>query len=111
MATVIKGGVSTRGNVTGGISRAETVIIKEVEFHNRFEFPQRGYTGYLYVAIDEEKIYRWDNEKGYILLTSEIDDEQISKNSTWSSKKINTEINNVSEILDYATDEDIHNLF
>lgn len=111
MATVIKGGVSTRGNVTGGISRAETVIIKEVEFHNRCEFPQRGYTGYLYVATDENKIYRWDNEEGYLPQGSEINDETTSLSSTWSSKKINTEINNVSEILDYATDEDIRNLF
>lgn len=108
---IVSGGVKTSGRLNGSVEKATSVIVKEVEFHNRFEFPQRGYTGYLYVATDEEKIYRWDNEKGYILLTSEINDEQISKNSTWSSSRINTEINNVSEILDYATDEDIHNLF
>lgn len=110
MATV-NGNILAKGTVNGGVNRATSVIVKEVEFHNRFEFPQRGYTGYLYVATDEEKIYRWDNEKGYILLTSEINDSQISKNSTWSSSRINTEINNVSAILDYATDEDISNLF
>lgn len=108
---IVSGGVKTSGRVNGSVEKAKSVIIKEIEFHNSFEFPQRGYTGYLYVATDEDKIYRWDNEKGYILLTSEINDGQISKNSTWSSSKINTEINNVSEILDYATDEEIHNLF
>lgn len=62
MATVIKGGVSTRGNVTGGISRAETVIIKELTFNNRFEFPSIGRSDLMYVATDENRVYRFDEE-------------------------------------------------
>lgn len=111
MATVIKGGVSTRGNVTGGISRAETVIIKEIEFNNKSEFPTKGYPKYLYIALDEKKMYIWDNEKGYTPLCSEIDDENTSLSSTWSSEKINTEITNVVDSMECATTEDIQNLF
>ena len=62
MATVIKGSVSTRGSVTGGISRAETVIIKELTFNNRFEFPSIGRSDLMYVATDENRTYRFDEE-------------------------------------------------
>ena len=32
----------------------------ELEFKNRFEFPNTGVVGLLYVAIDENAIYYWD---------------------------------------------------
>lgn len=62
MATVIKGGVSTRGSISGGISRAETVIIKELTFNNRFEFPSIGRSDLMYIATDENRTYRFDEE-------------------------------------------------
>lgn len=110
MATV-NGNILATGTIGGAVSQAKSVIVKEIEFGNKSEFPARGYHKYLYVALDEDKIYRWDDEKGYVILGSEIDDGVISIFSTWSSRKINTEINNVSDILDYATDEEIHDLF
>lgn len=107
----VNSNILVKGTVSGAVSQAKSVIVKEIEFEKKAEFPTRGYHKYLYIALDEDKIYRWDNEKGYVILGSEIDDQKISAISTWSSRKINTEINNVSDILDYATDEEIHDLF
>lgn len=107
----VKSNILVKGTVNGAVSQAKSVIVKEIEFGNKAEFPAKGYHKYLYIALDEDKIYRWDDEKGYVILGSEIADDSISLFSTWSSRKINTEINNVSNILDYATDEEIHDLF
>ena len=107
MAITVNGSVTTRASVNGGVKQATTIIAKEIAFHNRFDFPQRGYSGYLYVATDEDRVYRWDNEKGYVPLSSEIDDTSVSLSSTWSSNKINSEFENISKI----TDEEIHDLF
>lgn len=107
----VNSNILVKGTVSGAVSKAKSVIVKEVEFGNKAEFPSRGYHKYIYVALDENKLYRWDDEQGYVILGSEIDDGKTSSLSTWSSRKINTEINSVSDILDYATDEDIRNLF
>ena len=111
MAITVSGSVRANGLINGGIQKTSSTIVKEVEFNNRFEFPTKGYHRYLYVALDENKLYRWDEGKGYVPLCSEINDDATSILSTWSSIKINTEINNAVDGIECATDEDIQDLF
>jgi len=108
---IVSGGVKTNGRLNGSVEKAKSIIVKEVEFNNRSEFPSKGYAKYLYIALDENKIYRWDDNDLYVPLCSEIDDENTSLSSTWSSEKINIEITNVVDNMECATTEDIQNLF
>lgn len=113
MATV-SGNILAKGSISGSVEKATSTIIKEVEFCNRSEFPTKGYHKYLYIALDENAIYRYDNEQGYVVLSGsgcQINNNSISMDSTWSSSKINTEINNAVDGIECATVEDIHNLF
>lgn len=48
-----------------GESRTQVVNLKgleQVKFYTKFEFPNTGDSSMLYVAINENKIYRWDTE-------------------------------------------------
>lgn len=48
-----------------GESRTQVVKLKgleQVQFSTRFEFPNMGDSSLLYVATNENKIYRWDLE-------------------------------------------------
>ena len=127
MASVVNGSIRIGGQIGGSVQRAETTIIKEVEFCNRSEFPIKGYHKYLYIALDENAIYRYDNEKGYVILSGngcQLDDSSVSETSTWSSKRIvtemtneiQTEVNNavdnaVDSRMEATTDDDIQNMF
>lgn len=47
-----------------GESRTQVVHLKgleQIKFHTKFEFPNTGSSDLLYVATDENKIYRWDS--------------------------------------------------
>ena len=47
-----------------GESRTQVVNLKgieQVKFHTKFEFPNTGSSDLLYVATDENMIYRWDS--------------------------------------------------
>lgn len=81
----------------------------KIEFKSRNQFPSRGHPRYLYIATDENRMYRWDNE--YIPISgggtgtgTSIDDNVTSQFSTWSSKKI-------SDALKCASLDDITCLF
>lgn len=71
MATTIKGSISSKKTIggsvgaspvtlNGSVEKAETTIVKELEFNNRFEFPNIGKSDITYIAIDENKVYRFD---------------------------------------------------
>lgn len=62
MAITVRGKVSGNQTTRGNIGKAETVIVKELTFNNRFEFPSIGKSGLMYVATDENKTYRFDEE-------------------------------------------------
>lgn len=126
MATV-SGNILAKGSISGSVQRSTSTIIKEVEFCNRSEFPIKGYHKYLYIALDENAIYRYDNEKGYVILSGsgcQLDDSSVSETSTWSSQRIvtemtneiQTEVNNavdnaVNTRMEATTDDDIQNMF
>lgn len=55
--------ISGRGHISGNIGRARTVYVRELEFDTRFNFPNIGDGKTLYIATDESRIYRFDEEK------------------------------------------------
>lgn len=61
MATV-SGNILAKGTVSGGVSKAKSIIVKELTFNNRFEFPSIGRSDLMYVATDENRTYRFDEE-------------------------------------------------
>lgn len=56
----IKGNVNRVSNISGNVARPETVYIRELDFKSRFEFPSVGDSKTLYIATDEDMIYRFD---------------------------------------------------
>ena len=58
--TSMSGNLNAGTPMTGTLSMAKSVYVKEVEFNNRFEFPSIGKDNMLYVAKDEHKIYIFD---------------------------------------------------
>lgn len=56
----IKGNVKRVSNISGKVARPETVYIRELDFKSRFEFPSVGDNKTLYIATDENMIYRFD---------------------------------------------------
>lgn len=56
----ISGKISAKGNVSGKLGRADRVNIKELTFANRFEFPSIGEADKMYIATDENAVYRYD---------------------------------------------------
>ena len=60
---IISGKVSVGGNsIVGNVDKAENIYVKEIEFKNRYEFPSIGKENMIYVARDENKTYRFDEE-------------------------------------------------
>ena len=59
----ISGNVSGLGSVIGQIGKAQSVYVRELEFKNRFEFPNIGKTDMLYIALDEKAVYIFDGEQ------------------------------------------------
>lgn len=61
-----------------GESRTQVVRLKGTDilrFSTRYEFPNVGDSSLLYVAIDENKIYRWDSiEMVYKVIGSDYND-------------------------------------
>lgn len=54
--------VKIGGKIQGSVSKAQSIFVKELTFKNRFEFPSIGEANLLYIAIDENKLYRFDSE-------------------------------------------------
>ena len=59
----ITGNINGLGSVSGQIGKAQSVYVRELEFANRFEFPNIGKTDMLYIALDEKAVYIFDDEQ------------------------------------------------
>lgn len=59
----ITGNINGSGTVSGQIGKAQSVYVRELEFKNRFEFPNIGKADMLYIALDEKAVYIFDGEK------------------------------------------------
>ena len=59
----ITGSINGLGNVSGQIGKAQSVYVRELEFKNRFEFPNIGKADMLYIALDEKAVYIFDGEQ------------------------------------------------
>ena len=58
----ISGGINSNGYVEGSVEKAENIYVKETEFNNRYEFPSIGKPNMIYVAKDENKTYRFNED-------------------------------------------------
>ena len=58
----ISGNIGNNGAVNGDIQKAENIYVKETEFNNRYEFPSIGKPNIIYVAKDENKTYRFNED-------------------------------------------------
>lgn len=75
MSNSLTGSVVPRGSVGGNVKAAQRVYVKELVFDNRFEFPSVGEADKLYIAKDENSIYRWDEgEMVYTALGLQAED-------------------------------------
>lgn len=91
----VSGSASVRQRVSGevGVGRK---IPKELRFLPLSEFPEEGLEGVLYIDTDESIEYWWDGTR-YIQISgsgegAQIDDEGVYTTKTWSSSKINSEL-------------------
>lgn len=58
----ISGNISGSGDIVGNVEKADNIYVKETEFNNRYEFPSIGKDNIIYVAKDENKTYRFDED-------------------------------------------------
>lgn len=58
----VNGNILAKGTVGGAVSQAKSVIVKELTFNNRFEFPSIGKKDMLYIATDENKLYFFNED-------------------------------------------------
>lgn len=99
----ITGSASVRQRISGevGVGRK---IPKELRFLPLSEFPEEGLEGVLYIDTDESIEYWWDGTR-YIQISgsgegAQIDDEGVYTTKTWSSSKINSELEEDQTQLD-----------
>ena len=57
----IKGIVSVGGAVSGTVKTVESINVTELIFSTRLEFPNIGRADRLYIAKDENAVYRFDS--------------------------------------------------
>ena len=58
----VSGSISGSGNIVGNVEKADNIYVKETEFNNRYEFPSIGKDNIIYVAKDENKTYRFNED-------------------------------------------------
>ena len=58
----VKSNILVKGTVSGVVSKAKSVIVKELTFNSRFEFPSIGKKDMLYIATDENKLYFFNED-------------------------------------------------
>lgn len=98
------GGSVTQRSISGSIQTGKGM--RELRFAERSGFPETGVSTMLYIAIDENKTYRWD-ESRYVEVSggsgtgdNVIDDERVALNKTWSSSKISDEFEEDRTVID-----------
>lgn len=99
----ISGSASVRQRISGEV-RVGRKIPKELRFLPLSEFPEEGLEGVLYIDTDESIEYWWDGTR-YIQISgsgegAQIDDEGVYTTKTWSSSKINSELEEDQTQLD-----------
>ena len=88
----VSGSVTKSQSVTGSVRQARSV--RELRFEERALFPETGLDNILYISTDENMAYRWDTDH-YVEVgsaSSLIDDDELSTDKTWSSSKIDGEV-------------------
>ena len=88
----------------GGVVSVSTKSGKELRFLEKENFPEIGSSSILYIATDEDKIYRWESDTtSYVLLSGDVEslinDEIVSTTSTWSSNKLDIIIQNITNVM------------
>ena len=58
----VSGSIGGSGDIVGNVEKADNIYIKETEFNNRYEFPSIGKPNMIYVAKDENKTYRFNED-------------------------------------------------
>lgn len=58
----ISGSINNLISVEGCVEKAENIYVRETEFNNRYEFPSIGKPNMIYVAKDENKTYRFNED-------------------------------------------------
>ena len=62
----ISGSITGKGRIGGNILMPQKVYVKELRFANHYEFPAMGNSECLYIAVDENATYRYDDgERAY----------------------------------------------
>lgn len=70
----IGGNISAEGTIGGSVLQARSVTVSELYFSNRYEFPDTGEPDKLYIAEDENAVYRFDGEENiYVRLAASPD--------------------------------------
>lgn len=57
---MFNGKIIKKQNISGMLDKPQTVYVAEMYFNNRLEFPSIGDDKKLYIATDEDSIYRFD---------------------------------------------------
>lgn len=71
----IDGGIRGSVPVDGKIENPKTVYVRELRFSNHYEFPNVGDPLCLYIAVDENKIFYYDeNTHTYNCVGSNYED-------------------------------------
>ena len=58
----VSGSISGSGDIVGNVEKADNIYVKETEFNNRYEFTSIGKPNMIYVAKDENKTYRFNED-------------------------------------------------
>ena len=58
----VSGSIGGSGDIVGNVEKADNIYVKETEFNNRYEFPSIGKPNMIYVAKDENKTYRFNED-------------------------------------------------
>lgn len=71
----IGGDIKPQGGIKGDIHVPDRVYVRELYFSTHYEFPSIGEEDKLYIAKDENAMYRFDgDEMSYIPLGLQTDD-------------------------------------
>ena len=71
----VSGAIGGSGKASGAINAANRVYVRELRFANHYEFPNVGDPLCLYIAVDENKIFHYDeNTHTYNCVGSNYED-------------------------------------
>lgn len=88
--------ISGRGHISGNIGKAQTVYVRELEFDTRFNFPNIGDEKTLYIATDENRLYRWFSEESrYVPLNGDSQNVLVGTSEYWNGQQTLVSAENV----------------